>query len=67
MLALPDPLKRQTEQIHPQTFDDPFLDRTVMIYMHWVPTGHTVNKEYYVEVLRGFRKRFRPKRPALFK
>ena len=35
--------------------------------MHWVPTGQTVNKEYYVEVLREFRKRFRPKRPALFK
>ena len=34
--------------------------------MHWVPTGQTVNKEYYVEVLREFRKRFQ-KRPALFK
>ncbi len=30
--------------------------------MPWVPTGQTVNKEYYVEVLREFRKR-----PALFK
>ena len=38
-----------------------------MIYIHWVPTGQTVNKEYYVEVLREFRKRFRRKRPALFK
>ena len=37
------------------------------MYMHWVPTGHTVNKEYNVEVLREFRKRFRRKRPALFK
>ena len=46
----------QTEQIHPQTFDDPFFDSTGMIYMHWVPTGQTVNKEYYVEVLREFRK-----------
>ena len=35
--------------------------------MHWVPTGQTVNKEYYVEVLREFRKRFRPKRPVPFK
>ena len=40
---------------------------TGMIYMHWVPTGQTVNKEYYVEVLREFGKRFRQKRPALFK
>ena len=35
--------------------------------MYWVPTGQTVNKEYYVEILREFRKRFRRKRPALFK
>ena len=45
----------------------PFFDSTGMIYMHWVPTGQTVNKEYYVEVLREFRKRFLGKRPALFK
>ena len=25
-----------------------------MIYMHWVPTGQTVNKEYYIEILREF-------------
>ena len=30
-------------------------------------TGQTVNKEYYVEVLREFRERFRRKRPALVK
>ena len=35
--------------------------------MHWVPTGQTVNREYYAEVLREFKKRFRRKRPALFK
>ena len=45
----------------------PFFDSTGMIYMHWVPTGQTVNKEYYIEVLREFRKRFCQKRPALFK
>ena len=38
-----------------------------MIYMHWVLTWQTVNKEYFVEVLREFRKRFCQKRPALFK
>ena len=57
----------QTEQIHPQTFDDPFFDSTGMIYMHWILTGQTGNKEYYVEVLREFRKTFLGKRPALFK
>ena len=45
----------------------PFFDSTGMIYMNWIPTGQTVNKEYYVEVLREFRKRYRRKRPALFK
>ena len=45
----------------------PFFDSTGMIYMHWIPIGQTVNKEYYVEVLREFRKRFLGKRPALFK
>ena len=44
-----------------------FFDSTGMIYMHWVPTGQTVNKEYYVVVLREFRKIFCRKRPALFK
>ena len=44
-----------------------FFYCTGMIYMHWVPTGQTVTKEYYVEVLREFRKRFRRERPALFK
>ena len=45
----------------------PFFDSTGMIYMHWVSTGQTVYKVYYVEILREFRKRFRRKRPALFK
>ena len=38
-----------------------------MIYIHWVPTGQTVNREYNIEVLGAFRKRFLGKRPALFK
>ena len=45
----------------------PFFDSTGMIYMHWVPIRQTVNREYYVEVLREFRKRFLGKRPALSK
>ena len=57
----------QTEQIHSQTLMIPFFDSTGMIYMHWFPTGLIVNKEYYVEVLREFRKRFLWKRPELFK
>ena len=57
----------QTEQSDQKTFYGPFFDSTGMICMHWVPTGQTVNKEYYVDVLREFRKRFCRKRPALFK
>ena len=70
------PREREREREFPveaNLFNDPlfwwslFFYGTGMIYMHWVPTGQTVNKEYYVEVLREFRKRFRRKRPALFK
>ena len=45
----------------------PFFDNTGMVDMHWVPTGQTVNEEYYVEVLREFKKRFLRMRPTLFK
>ena len=51
----------QTEKIHPKTFDYPFFGSTGRIYMHLLPTGHTI------QVLRELRKRFRRKRPALFK
>ena len=57
----------QTEQTTHKLLMIPFFDSTGMIYIHWVPTGQTVNKEYYVEFLREFRKRFCRKRPALFK
>ena len=57
---------RQSKSTH-KLLMIPFFDSTGMIYMYWVPTGQKVNKEYYVEVLREFRKRFCQKRPALFK
>ena len=44
-----------------------------LFWQHWHDLhalgspGQTVNKEYYVEVLREFRERFLGKRPALFK
>ena len=63
----PRPKKaRQSKSTH-KLLMIPFFDGTSMIYMHWVPTGQTVNKEYYVEALREFRKRFCRKRLALFK
>ena len=60
----PRPKKaRQSKSTH-KLLMIPFFDSTSIIYMHCVPTGQTVNKEYYVEVLREFRKRFRQKMPA---
>ena len=56
VLGLPDP-RRQDRANLPTKFDDPFFFySTGMIYMHRVPTGQTVNNEYYVEVLREFTK-----------
>ena len=67
MLALSRPKNaRQSKSTH-KNLMIPFFDNTGMIYMHWFPIGQTVNKEYYVMVLREFRKRFRWKRPAIFK
>ena len=63
----PRPKKaRQSKSTH-KLLMIPFFDCTGMIYMHRVLTGQTVNKEYNFEFLREFRKRFRRKRPALFK
>ena len=63
----PGPKKvRQSKSTHKHLMI-PFFDSIDMIYMPWVPTRQTDNKEYYVEVLREFRKRFRQKRLALFK
>ena len=55
MLAIPDP-SRPDRTNPPTNFWWSFFYSTGMIYMHWVPTGPTVNKEYYVEVLREFRR-----------
>ena len=63
----PRPKKARQSKFTHKLLMVPFFDSTGMIYIHWVLTGQTVNKEYYVEVLREFRKRFRRKRPALFK
>ena len=66
MLALPNP--KRPDIGNPLTnLWWCFFGSTGMIYIHWDPTGQTVNKEYNVEVLREFRKRILGKRPALFK
>ena len=51
MLALPDPRRPDRANPHKLLMIPFFFDSIDMIYMHWVPTGQTVNKEYFVEVL----------------
>ena len=62
----PRPKKARQSKSTQKLLMIPFFDSMGIIYIHWVPTGITVNKEYYTEVLREFRKRFRRKRPELF-
>ena len=67
MLCSPKPKKARQSKSTLKLLMIPFFDSTGMIYMHWFPTGHTVSKEYSVEDLREFSKRFHRKRTALFK
>ena len=62
----PRPKKARQSKSTQKLMMIPFFDSMGLIYIHWVPTEITVNKEYYIEVLREFRKRFRRKRPELF-
>ena len=49
----PSPKKpRQSKSTH-KLLMIPLFDSTGMTYMHWVPTGQTVNKEYSVGVFKG--------------
>ena len=65
MLALPDPRRPDRANL-PTNFS------WSLFCQHWhdvhaLRSHWTVNREYYVEVLREFRKRFLGKRPELFK
>ena len=62
----PRPKKARQSKSTQKLMMIPFFDSMGIIYIHWVPTRITVNKEYYIEVLREFKKRFRRKRPELF-
>ena len=61
----PRPKKARQSKSTLQLLMIPFL--TARACLHALGSQWTVNNEYYVEVLREFRKRFRQKRPALFK
>ena len=63
----PRPKKaRQSKSTH-KLLMIPFLTALAWSTCTGFPLDKTVNKEYYIEVLREFRKRFRQKRPGLFK
>ena len=64
MLALPDP--RRPDRAYPTTDFRWSLFWQYWHDLHALGSHWTVNNEYYVEVLRECRKRFRRKRPALF-
>ena len=63
----PWPKKARQSKSNHKLLMIPFLTALTWSTCTGFPTGQTVNKEYYVEVLREFRKIFRRKRPALFK
>ena len=44
-----------------------FIDCNVMVHHEFLPQGHTVNKEYYLEVMRRLRALIRQKRTELWK
>ena len=67
MQSLPDPRRPDQSKSTHKLLMIIFFDRSGMIYMHLVLTEQTVNKEYYFEVLREFRKKFLWKSPAFFK
>ena len=43
-----------------------FFDYNGIVHYEFLPTGRTVNKEYYLEVLRRLREKIRQKRPDLW-
>ena len=67
MLVLPDTRKPDRANQPTNIWWSLFWESTSMIYKHWVLSRQTVNKEYYVDALREVWKRFRRKRPTLFK
>ncbi|UYV75811.1 hypothetical protein LAZ67_13001424 [Cordylochernes scorpioides] len=44
-----------------------FFDCRVVVHHQFLPQGRTVNKEYYLQVMRDFREAIRQKRPDLWK
>lgn len=60
---LPQTQEAKSNEIHREAHDNTFVDSTDIIYIYWIASGRTINKEFIVEVLREFRMRLRRKRP----
>ena len=49
----PRPKKARQSKSTQKLMTIPFFDSMCIIYIHWVPTGITVNKEYYIGSFKG--------------
>lgn len=59
----PRPKKARMSRSQEKAMVIPFFDSQGLIHVEWVPRGQTVNKEYYLTVLKRFREKMRKKRP----
>lgn len=59
----PRPKKAKMSRSQEKAMIIPFFDSQGIIHIEWVPQGQTVNKEYYLNVLKRFREKMRWKRP----
>ncbi|XP_076058511.1 protein GVQW3-like [Oratosquilla oratoria] len=57
------PRKAKMSRSQEKAMAIPFFDSQGLIHVEWVPLGQTVNKEYYLTVLKRFREKMRKKRP----
>jgi len=63
----PRPKKARRSRSNIKTMAIVFFDIRGVVHHEYVPQGQTVNKEYYVEVLKRLRDRVRRARPEMFK
>ena len=59
----PRPKKAKMSRSQEKAMVIPFFDSQGLIHVEWAPQGQTVNKEYYLNVLKRYREKMRKKRP----
>ena len=63
----PRPIKARQVQSNVKVLITVFFDYHGVVHQEFLPQGRTVNKEYYLEVMRRLRKAILEKRPELWK